>query len=156
MLYLCEERMTPFWGSSSQISGANMSTFTLLPACHGSSRDIDHGANLIAATKVLDVVKFINEPSNALDLEVGRWDGVDRGVNDQVFDLLCLRKKLSAMEGVMEKLRPNGAFLEHQAIIEWIDLLQGISRQLMNEFNDISRSINGIKFTIKKVTLTLE
>lgn len=102
------------------------------------------------------MVKFINEPSNALDLEVGQWDGVDRGVNDQVFDLLCLRKKLSAMEGVMEKLRPNGAFLELQAIVEWIDLLQGISRQLMNEFNDISRSINGIKFTIKKVTLTLE
>lgn len=65
-------------------------------------------------------------------------------------------KKLLPMEGVVEKLPPSGASLELQAIVEWIDLLQGVSRQVLDEFNDITRSINGIKFTIKKVTLTPE
>lgn len=37
------------------------------------------------------------------------------------------------------------ASLEFQAIIEQLDILQGISRQVVEEFNDVSRSIDDIK-----------
>lgn len=46
--------------------------------------------------------------------------------------------------------------MELQAIIELLDILQGISRQVVEEFNDVSRSIDGIKFTIRNVSLTLK
>lgn len=46
--------------------------------------------------------------------------------------------------------------MELQGVIEGLDLLQNISRQVVDEFGDVSRSIDSIKFTIKKVTLALE
>lgn len=43
-----------------------------------------------------------------------------------------------------------------QGNVEQIDFLQNISRQVVDEFSDISRIIDGIKFIIRKVTFTLK
>lgn len=61
------------------------------------------------------------------------------------------------MEGVLEKLSSSrNASLELEGIIVRLDLLQNIFLQVVDEFGDVSRSIDCINFTIKKVTLALE
>lgn len=61
------------------------------------------------------------------------------------------------MEGALDKLPPSGsASSELQGIIEQLDLLQDISGRVIDKFGDFSRSINGIKLTIRKITLALE
>lgn len=58
--------------------------------------------------------------------------------------------------GAFKKLPSSeSASLELQGIIERLDLLQNISCQVVHEFGDVSRSTEGIKFTIKKVILCL-
>lgn len=54
----------------------------------------------------------------------------------------------------MEKFPPSeDPFSELQAIV--LDLLQNLSLQAVDNFTDISRSIDGIQITIQKITPAL-
>lgn len=58
------------------------------------------------------------------------------------------------VEGTLKKLQPSGsASLELERVEHLITT--NISRQIINEFGDVSRSINGIQFTLRNVTLAL-
>lgn len=46
--------------------------------------------------------------------------------------------------------------MELLGIIELLDPLQNISHQVVDQFSDVSRSVDDIRFTIKKVTHALE
>lgn len=61
------------------------------------------------------------------------------------------------MEDALEKLSPGrSASSELEGVIEQPEYLQEISRQIINEFGDVSKSINDIQLTIRKVTLALD
>lgn len=61
------------------------------------------------------------------------------------------------MKGALEKLLLNGgASSKLQGIIERLELLQDLSCQVVDEFNVFSRSIDDIKFTIRKVVPVLD
>lgn len=50
----------------------------------------------------------------------------------------------------------RGTTSELEAIDEQLSSLQDVSHQIVNHFGNISKSIDGIKFTIRHVILTLE
>lgn len=61
------------------------------------------------------------------------------------------------INGALEKLSPSrSASSELQGVVEQLDFLQDISCHIIADFSDVSRSIDNIKFTIRKVTLTLK
>lgn len=61
------------------------------------------------------------------------------------------------IQGALEKLPSSGsASLEHQGIVKRLYLLRDKPHQVVDEFGDVLRSIDDIKFTIRKVTPTLK
>lgn len=61
------------------------------------------------------------------------------------------------MEGALEKLpRSTSASLKLEVVVEQLDYSQDMSHQIVNEFGDVSRSIDDIQSTIRNVTLVLE
>lgn len=46
--------------------------------------------------------------------------------------------------------------MELEGVIEQLNYLQGVSCQIVDHFSNVSRSINGIQFTILQVTLALD
>lgn len=61
-------------------------------------------------------------------------------------------KYMVSLWSLEKLLSSRSASLELQGIIEQINLVKDRSRQVIHEFGDVSKSIEGIKFSIKKVT----
>lgn len=62
-----------------------------------------------------------------------------------------------ALDVALEKLSAKGgATFELEVVVEQLNSLQDVSLQLVNHFNNVLRSINGIKFTIGNITLALK
>lgn len=58
-------------------------------------------------------------------------------------------KEILALEGALEKLLPSGSdSLELEGVLEQLDSLQSVSRQIIDHFDDVSMSIDGIRLTI--------
>lgn len=59
--------------------------------------------------------------------------------------------------GALEKLPPRGSVAsELQGAVQQLDYLQDIYCHVIDELGDVSRSIKGIQFTTRKVTLALK
>lgn len=79
--------------------GASGSAFTLFLPRHGPARDATMMSNLLTVTEVSDIVQLVKafQCLRTFNLNL-------RGAYDQIFDLLCLRRKLLAMEDTLKKL----------------------------------------------------
>lgn len=77
--------------------------------------------SLTTESKVSNIVRLINEAfqcSNAFSLDL-------RKIYDQIFHLLCLRRRFLTLEGALQKLSPNGSInSELGAIGEQLNLLE--------------------------------
>lgn len=94
--------------------------------------------NLMATIKVSDMVRLINKAFQCLSV----FNLDLRTTYDQVFSLLCIWRRYLALEGTLEKFPPSGsASLELEGVDDELDL-QGISRQIVNHFSNVSESIN--------------
>lgn len=76
---------------------------------------------------------------------------------DQVFIFLCIQRKFFAVEDALEQQPASGsASSELQSVLEQNYFLQDISRQVIDEFGDVWRSIEGIQLNTRKVSFALE
>lgn len=80
----------------------------------------------MATTEVFDMVRLVNKAFQGL----GVYNIDLLKTSDQVFNLLCLRRRFLTLEGALEKLPPSGnSSLELEVVDEQLDSLQNVYRQ---------------------------
>lgn len=61
------------------------------------------------------------------------------------------------VEGALEKLPTSrSASSKLENVVEQLDFVQDMSRQVIDESSDVPRIIDGIKFTIRNIALPME
>lgn len=109
-------------------------------------------ASIQTSTDIPDMVRLINDAFLCL----GIFNVDLRALYDRLYNLLHFQRELLSVETTFKKMTfGEDASTKFQAIVDQIDQLQGLSRQVIKDFNDTSKRVDETRYKVSKVKLLL-